>query len=100
MNDEFEFHLNQMRGGDREITIGRAPECDIYINDKLLSKIQCHIKVVHDPHNSNNYQWIIYDGKKGGQPSTNSTWLYISKDTRLFDGFTFKVNQTAFCCKL
>ena len=39
MNDEFEFHLNQMHGGDREITIGRAPECDIYINDKLLSKI-------------------------------------------------------------
>lgn len=52
-----------------------------------------------DPHNQGYYKWIIYDGKKG-QASTNSTWLYISKDTQLFDGFTFKVNQTAFNCKL
>ena len=98
-SEEFEYHVDQMQGGEREITIGRSPDCDIYINDKLLSKIQCHVKCVLDPHNHNYYQWIIYDGKKG-QSSTNSTWLYISKDTLLYDGFTFKVNQTAFNCKL
>lgn len=98
-SEEFEYHVNQMQNGNREITIGRSPDCDIYISDKLLSKIQCHIKCEFDSQNYNNYQWIIYDGKKG-QPSTNSTWLYISKDTHLQDGFTFKVNQTAFKCSI
>lgn len=79
-SEEYEYRVDQMQQGEREITIGRSPDCDIFINDKLLSKIQCHIKCQMDPHNHNYYQWIIYDGKKG-QASTNSTWLYISKDT-------------------
>jgi len=28
-----------MKEGEREIFIGRTPDCDIKINDKLLSKI-------------------------------------------------------------
>ena len=28
---------------DRKVIIGRTPDCDIVINDKLLSKIQSHI---------------------------------------------------------
>jgi predicted component of type VI protein secretion system len=42
-----------MRGGEREILIGRAPDCDLSINDKLLSKVQCHIKCIFDPLSSN-----------------------------------------------
>jgi len=41
----YEYHVSQMENGDREILIGRTPDCDIKINDKLLSKIQSHVKV-------------------------------------------------------
>ena len=35
----YEFNTNEMKNGDKEILIGRTPECDVKINDKLLSKI-------------------------------------------------------------
>lgn len=35
----YEFHVDDMDKGNRQITLGRTPECDIKINDKLLSKI-------------------------------------------------------------
>lgn len=41
----YEYHVGQMKEGSREIFIGRTPDCDIKINDKLLSKIQSHVKV-------------------------------------------------------
>jgi|TARA_B110000305_G_C19377178_1_gene607632 hypothetical protein len=41
----YEYNINDMRGGDRDILIGRTPDCDVSINDKLLSKVQSHIKL-------------------------------------------------------
>jgi hypothetical protein len=35
----YEFHANEIRNADRDILIGRTPECDVKINDKLLSKV-------------------------------------------------------------
>jgi hypothetical protein len=35
----FEFNIHDMREGDKDILIGRTPDCDVRINDKLLSKI-------------------------------------------------------------
>ena len=35
----YEFNVEQMNGGTRDILIGRTPDCDIKISDKLLSKI-------------------------------------------------------------
>lgn len=43
--DVYEYHVDQMLNGNKEIQIGRTPECDIKVNDKLLSKIQSHVKV-------------------------------------------------------
>ena len=44
----YEFHRNEMKTAqntDKEILIGRTPDCDVKINDKLLSKIQSHVKL-------------------------------------------------------
>ena len=90
----YEYNINEMDGGQRDINLGRTPECDIQINDKLLSKTQSHIKVEHtgDPQN---YRWMLCDGI-GGKPSTNGTWLYINEDLLLYEGLVFKANQTIF----
>jgi hypothetical protein len=35
----YEFSMEDMRAGNKDILIGRTPDCDVKINDKLLSKI-------------------------------------------------------------
>ena len=32
----YEFNTNEMKNGEKEILIGRTPDCDVKINDKLL----------------------------------------------------------------
>ena len=34
----YDYNINDMEEGKREILMGRTPDCDIRINDKLLSK--------------------------------------------------------------
>lgn len=63
-NNDFTFHHTEMQDGQRDILIGRAPDCDITIDDKLLSKVQCHIKLIYNPFNSNQFEWVIFDGYK------------------------------------
>lgn len=79
---DFESNISEMRNGQREILIGRAPECDLSINDRLLSKVQCHIRVMFDPDDLSNYDWVIVDGHNQ-KTSTNGTWIYISQDTEI-----------------
>jgi len=43
------------------------PDCEVRIEDSLLSKYQGSIKYVADN------GWILYDGLNG-KPSTNSNW--------------------------
>lgn len=93
----YEYHVSQMENGGREILIGRTPECDIKVNDKLLSKIQSHVKVHFD--NVGGYKWVLHDGIKG-RPSTNGTWLYINDDLKIYEGMIFKANQTIFSVKM
>ena len=92
----YEFNINDMRNGDKDILIGRTPECDVKINDKLLSKVQSHIKLqfnyaAEQSNAYDNLQWTLFDGYKGKQ-STNGTWLYINQDTLLQNGVVFKAN--------
>ena len=35
----YEFNIDDVRNTDKDILIGRTPDCDVKINDKLLSKI-------------------------------------------------------------
>ncbi len=64
--------------------IGRTPNCDIRIDDKLLSKAQATIKF--DGEN-----WVLQDGYEGRE-STNGTWLYLNEDCEIEDGMVFKSN--------
>lgn len=100
----YEFNLDKIKQEDKDILIGRTPDCDVRINDKLLSKIQSHVKLQYN-HNKNDQQsqgllqWTLYDGYKG-KSSTNGTWLYINEDSLLTDDVVFKANQTIFSCKI
>ena len=51
-----EIHYFQNEG--QEIVIGRTPNCDIRIDDKLLSKTQAHIVFESG-------QWVLNDGYGG-----------------------------------
>lgn len=71
------------------IRIGRMPDCEVRIEDSLLSKYQGSIKYVQDS------GWFLYDGLNG-KPSTNSNWLYLNDDFEMYDGMVFKANHTLF----
>ena len=82
-----------------KIYIGRDPECDITIEDSLLSRIHCTIIY------RENVGWVMRDGKyidgeTEGKQSTNGTWLYLMEETPIFDGMIFKGNQNLFSCSL
>lgn len=70
----------------KSIVIGRTPDCDIRINDKLLSKSQASI--AFDPAHSS---WILTDGFNN-KPSTNGTWLYLNENFEMHTGMIFKAN--------
>jgi len=44
----FEFNFEDYQNSEKSILIGRTPECDVKINDKLLSKVQSHIKLQYN----------------------------------------------------
>ena len=74
----------------RKIVIGRTPDCDIRINDKLLSKNQASISFAGEKS-----AWILTDGINN-KASTNGTWLYLNENFVMHDGMIFKANQTIF----
>ena len=76
------------------MVIGRTPNCDIRIEDKLLSKAQATIRLNEEGNN-----WVLIDGFEGRE-STNGTWLYLNEDCDIEDGMVFKSNQTFFEAKL
>ena len=72
------------------LVIGRTQDCDIKINDKLLSKNQAHIR-----YSADDDVWILTDGLQN-KSSTNGTWLYLNEDHLMSSGMVFKANQTIF----
>mmetsp|Transcript_2703 Transcript_2703/g.2352 ORF Transcript_2703/g.2352 Transcript_2703/m.2352 type:complete len:157 (+) Transcript_2703:630-1100(+) len=81
------YHFNSNQSN--VIKVGRMPDCDIRIEDNLLSKYQCSV----------NFQpgkgWQFVDGYNG-KPSTNSNWLYLNEDYEMYTGMIFKANHTLF----
>jgi hypothetical protein len=72
------------------IKIGRSNNCDVVIEDAVLSKFQAHIYFNHEKE-----CWCLEDGFNS-KKSLNGTWLYLNDDFEIYDGMTFKANQTLF----
>ena len=72
--------------------IGRSDKCDIYIKDRMLSRIHCILFYIDN-------NWYIKDGNENGNESTNGTWLYANEETEILEGMRFKSNSCNFYCK-
>ena len=75
------------------ILIGRNNNSDVYIEDKMLSRIQCNIFYKNDG-------WFLKDGDLQGKASTNRTWFYCSDETLIYNEMIFKTNHILFKCIL
>ena len=75
---------------NQEIVIGRSPNCDIRVDDELLSKMQATIMFDEPSHS-----WVLVDGYEG-KKSTNGTWLYLNEEIPIKPNMLFKSNQTFF----
>lgn len=82
------------RDDGQTIIIGRTPECNIRISDRLLSKQQASIQFFKQEQS-----WVLTDGF-GGKASTNGTWMYLNEDFQMHPGMVFKANQTIFSVDL
>lgn len=82
-------------------TIGRSNECDIPIDDVMLSRVHCTVRYKEG-------KWYIIDGQiisnSNGcedvyvKNSTNGTWIYAFEDTLIYEQTTFKANHNLFIC--
>lgn len=75
------------------ISIGRDNECDIAIEDKMLSRVQSVITYKEGK------GWFIADGKYD-RKSTNGTWIFSNDERTINNGMIFKTNHNLFECKL
>ena len=76
--------------------IGRSSDCEVIIDDSMLSRFHCTIKFMDN-------KWYVLDGvidKKTNKikNSTNGSWKYAFEDTVIVDGMTFKANHNLFIC--
>ena len=77
-----------------KITIGRCSDCDVIIEDSMLSRFHCTIFFKND-------KWFICDGfieNNRNKKSTNGTWLYAFEDIIIKNGMIFKANHNLFIC--
>ena len=78
----------------QNIIIGRSSNCDVIIEDKLLSRFHCTIYFKND-------KWFLCDGymeNNINKKSTNGTWLYAFEDINIEQGMIFKSNHNLFIC--
>ena len=91
-SNEIEYEPMIIPANDRIYQIGRSDKCEIYIRDRMLSRIHCIIFYIDN-------NWYIKDGNENGNESTNGTWLYANEETEIKEGMRFKSNSCNFYCK-
>ena len=93
-NTKFDYTFNSLE--KQNIIIGRNFNCDIKIDDDLLSRINSTLIYKEN-------EWFLYDGnyiKNPDSKSTNGTWIYLIEETEIYDNMIFKSNQNLWNCKL
>jgi len=83
-SDQPDLHCCQFE--EQEVVIGRSPNCDIRVDDELLSKMQASISF-----DLQLREWVLQDGFQGKR-STNGTWLYLNEEIPVLSGMLFKSN--------
>ena len=91
-SSEGEYSPILIQNEDRIFEIGRSEKCDIYIQDKMLSRIHCILFYLDN-------NWYIKDGNENGNASTNGTWVYANEKTEIKEGMKFKSNSCNFVCR-
>ena len=80
---------------DFSLTIGRNKNCDICIDDMMMSKIQSTIKYIYKEKS-----FYLFDGNSQKKESMNGTWVYILNPVLITDNFVFKAEHTLFVVNL
>ena len=91
------FDLKEFTIGNNKntiINIGRGTNCDITIEDAMLSKIHTSIE-----YKAKDKSFYLYDGDIKKE-STNGTWVFILNPIQIKDNFTFKAEHTLFVANL
>jgi len=84
------------------IITGRSSDCDVCVNDTMLSRFHCSI--IYNP----DLGWVTKDGypmhidnlNDDFKKSTNGSWVYLSNNCPISEGMIFKTNHTLFECHL
>lgn len=97
------LNSNNFNSSKSTITIGRDNECDIMVDDPMLSRIHCTVYLYND---GEERKFGIKDGSnsvsddlmefKIWKNSTNGTWVYIADDYEIYDGMVYKAHNTIF----
>ena len=91
-SNEQEYDPIIIQSNDRVYQIGRSDKCDIYIKDRMLSRVHCILVFI-------NNNWYIKDGNENKNESTNGTWMFANEETEIKEGMKFKSNSCNFICK-
>ena len=75
-SNEGEYEPILIQNKNRIFQIGRSEKCDIYIKDKMLSRVHCRLFYIEN-------NWYIKDGNESENESTNGTWVYAMKKLKL-----------------
>lgn len=110
-----QFFVRNPLDSSKQHVLGRVDDCDIFIDDKVLSKRHCTFQYLPGPAPSTMSQtsevasaegsgdqqmsfseghWVLKDGYASG--SLNGTWAYLSQETPIRHKMTFKASEILF----